>query len=87
LGARSRDIINHVIGRGTVLVAAGLAVGVCGAVVLTRLIRGLLFGVEPLDATTFALVCALFATAATAAAWIPARRAARVDPMLAMRAE
>jgi ABC-type antimicrobial peptide transport system permease subunit len=58
-----------------------------GALFLTRTIRGLLFGVEPLDGPTLALVCLVFAVVGTIASWLPARRAARVDPIIAMRSE
>jgi putative ABC transport system permease protein len=87
LGARSRHVIHLVLTRGASLIVPGLAIGVVGALFLTRLIRGLLFGVQPLDQVTFALVCLVFAVGGTIAAWLPARRAARVDPIVAMRAE
>jgi putative ABC transport system permease protein len=87
LGAGSRDVIHLVLTRGAALILPGLAVGVLGALFLTRLIRGLLFGVQPLDQPTFASVCVVFAVVGAIASWIPARRAARVDPIIAMRAE
>jgi len=87
LGARSGDVMYLVLARGASLILPGLAVGVVGALFLTRLIRGLLFGVEPLDRPTFAVVCLVFAVVGTIASWVPARRAARVDPIIAMRAE
>ncbi|HZS60355.1 MAG TPA: ABC transporter permease [Gemmatimonadaceae bacterium] len=87
LGARSRDVRQLVISRGVSLIVPGLAVGILGALFLTRLISGLLFGVEPLDPLTFTCVCLAFAVVGGIASWIPARRAARVDPIIAMRSE
>jgi ABC-type antimicrobial peptide transport system permease subunit len=68
---------------GPVLI--GLAVGLVGALATTRLLRGLLFGVEPTDATTFGAVAGLLALVALAASMIPARRAARLDPAVVLR--
>jgi putative ABC transport system permease protein len=87
LGADSHDVVNLVLRRGASLILPGLAAGILGALFLTRTIRGLLFGVEPLDGPTLALVCLVFATAGAIASWLPARRAARVDPIIAMRLE
>ncbi len=87
LGAASRDVVNHVLGRGAALILPGLAAGILGALFLTRVIRGLLFGVGPLDGPTLALVCLVFAGVGAIASWLPARRAARVDPIIAMRSE
>ncbi len=87
LGADSRDVVNLVLGRGASLILPGLAAGILGALFLTRAIRGLLFGVEPLDRPTLALVCLVFAAVGAIASWLPARRAARVDPIIAMRSE
>jgi ABC-type antimicrobial peptide transport system permease subunit len=87
LGARSRDVFHLVLARAASLIVPGLAVGVVGALFLTRLIRGLLFGVEPLDQATFLSVSLVFAIVGTIASCLPARRAARVDPIIAMRAE
>lgn len=87
LGADSHDVVNLVLRRGASLIVPGLAAGILGAVFLTRAIRGLLFGIEPLDPPTLALVCLVFAAVGTIASWLPARRAARVDPIIAMRSE
>jgi putative ABC transport system permease protein len=87
LGADSRDVVNLVLGRAASLILPGLAAGVLGALFLTRAIRGLLFQVEPLDPLTLVLVCLVFATVGGIASWLPARRAARVDPIIAMRSE
>jgi len=64
-----------------------LLAGLVGAAALTRLLQGILYGVEPLDPMTFAGTTAVLLTVAIAAAWLPARRAAAVDPMESMRAE
>jgi putative ABC transport system permease protein len=87
LGAGSHDVANLVLGRGAILILPGLAAGMLGALFLTRTISGLLFGIAPLDPPTLALVCVVFATVGAIASWLPARRAARVDPIIAMRAE
>ena len=87
LGADSRDVVNLVLGRGAALILPGLAAGILGAVFLTRTIRGLLFGIEPLDRPTLALVCLVFVAVGAIASWLPARRAARVDPIIAIRSE
>ncbi len=69
------------------LAAAGSALGIAVAVVATRAIGSVLYGVEPLDAASFALAVTVLAGAALLASWLPARRAARVDPMVALRSE
>jgi len=76
----------RLVGReGLVLAAAGIAVGLAGALVLTRLMSSLLFGVSPTDPITFAAVPATLAAVALAACYLPARRAARVDPTVALK--
>jgi ABC-type antimicrobial peptide transport system permease subunit len=87
LGAESHDVVNLVLRRGASLILPGLAAGILGAAFLTRAIRGLLFGIEPLDPPTLAFVCLVFAAVGAVASWVPARRAARVDPIVAMRSE
>jgi len=87
LGASPGDILRNVICQGMLLVAAGLAAGAAGAVAVTRLIKALLFHVQPTDTYTFVLVSALLLTAALIACYVPARRAARIDPQAALRAE
>ncbi|HZS60743.1 MAG TPA: ABC transporter permease [Gemmatimonadaceae bacterium] len=87
LGANPRDVANLVMGRGLKLTVPGLVAGLVGALFLTRVIRGLLFGIEPLDRPTLALVVLVFASVGAVASWLPARRASRVDPIIAMRAE
>jgi predicted permease len=87
LGARPADILGQVLGRGAVLVGAGLACGLAGAVVLGRFLASLLYGMTARDPATFAAVVAVLAAVALAAGYLPARRAARVDPALALRTE
>jgi putative ABC transport system permease protein len=69
------------------LVALGIAVGMMGAFIVTRGIRTLLFNVSPTEPTTFAAIAVLLAAIAFLACWLPARRAAKVDPMEALRSE
>ncbi len=87
LGARSRDVLQMVLGHGLRLVAIGVVLGLAGALALTRFLAGQLYGVRPTDPLTFIAVTALLALVALAATWLPARRAARVDPMIALRTE
>jgi predicted permease len=87
LGARHSDILWIVLGHGLRLTLAGLAIGVLGALALTRLLGGLLFGVRPTDPLTFAAVSVLLCAIALLACYLPARRAMRVDPMIALRQE
>src|SRR5712671_4112956 len=87
LGARPGDIIGLVVRQGMQLVGIGLAVGLAGALGLTRVMSSLLFGVSTTDAFTFATVPALLAAVAFAATVVPAWRATRVDPMVALREE
>jgi putative ABC transport system permease protein len=87
LGAGERQIFRMVVGETLALAAAGLVIGGAGAIALGRAIGGMLFGVPPADAVTFGGTAALLVTVAFLAAWLPARRAMRVDPMAALRAE
>lgn len=87
LGSSRGALMRLVTGEGLRLVAAGLAVGVLGGLAVTRLMAFMLYGVSPLDARTWLMAAALMVAAAVLAALLPARRAARVDPMIAMRAE
>ena len=87
LGADSRRIVRHVIGRGLGLAAAGSAIGCVGALLSTKYLRTLLFGVDPIDPATFGLVVVALMTVAVIASWLPGRRASHVDPMVALRAD
>jgi len=87
LGARRADVLRLVVGQGMTLALAGVALGLLGAFALTRLIRSQLYAVEPTDPATYVLVAALLAAVALAATLVPALRASRVDPAVALRAE
>ena len=87
LGASKRNVLSLVIAQGMKLALAGMAIGILAALTLTRVIRSLLYGVTPTDPATFALVSVLLLAIALLACWLPARRAARVDPMEALRYE
>ncbi len=87
LGADGQRLLSLVLGHGSVLIAIGLIVGACGAVALTRLLKSQLADVSPLDPATFAVAGVLLAAIALVGCLVPARRAMRVDPMIALRAE
>jgi putative ABC transport system permease protein len=87
LGAGGRDVLRLVIGQGMKLVLIGLAIGLAGALALTRLMKSLLFGVSAGDPLTFGSIALLLALVALLACWIPARRATRVNPIVALRQE
>ena len=85
LGARTVDIFKMVIGRGAALIVLGLGLGLIGALSLTRFLSGALYDVSPKDPATFAVVSLLLAGVALTACFVPARRATKVDPMVALR--
>jgi putative ABC transport system permease protein len=87
LGAGPAEVLRAVLGEGLALSAAGIAIGLAAALLLTRLLARLLFGVTPTDLATFAAVAGLLVAVAAIASWLPARRAMRVDPVLALREE
>jgi ABC-type antimicrobial peptide transport system permease subunit len=87
LGAQPRTLRTLVVRQGMILVLIGLCLGVGGAFVLTRLIEKLLFGVSATDPLTFIVISLLLAGVALLACWIPAQRATRVDPLVALRYE
>jgi len=87
LGARSRDILTMILGQGLGTIVIGIAIGLAGSLALTRTVESQLFGVTATDPLTFAAVVLLLVAAALLACYVPARRAARVDPMVALRYE
>ena len=87
LGAQMRDVLKLVLTRGVIFALAGIAIGAAGAFGLTRYLATLLFGVPPIDLMTFAIVAAVLVMVALLASVIPARRAAKVDPLVALRYE
>jgi predicted permease len=87
LGARPPDILRFIVGQGVGLSAAGAIIGILGALGATRYLASLLYGVRPVDPPTFVVVAVLLGLVALAACYIPARRASRVDPMVALRYE
>jgi predicted lysophospholipase L1 biosynthesis ABC-type transport system permease subunit len=87
LGAQAEDVRRLFLRHGLSLTAAGIAIGLAASLALTRIMVALLFGAGPMDPLTYAAVSAGLAAVAMLAAWLPARRASRVPPMVAMRAE
>jgi ABC-type antimicrobial peptide transport system permease subunit len=87
LGAPAQTVLRSVVGQGLVLTALGLAVGLGGAWALSRALASLLYGVSATDPLTFGGTALLLGLVALAATWFPARRASRVDPVEALRAE
>jgi predicted permease len=87
LGARGADVLRSVVGQGVKLTLIGAGIGLAGAFALTRVMAGLLYDVSPTDPLTFALVSVVLVGVAALASFLPARRAARIDPMAALRYE
>ena len=87
LGGQRRDVLRMIVAEGAKLTFAGILIGIVGALALTRVMAGLLFEVKPGDPAIFAVVAILLALVALAACYIPARRATKVDPMVALRYE
>jgi ABC-type antimicrobial peptide transport system permease subunit len=87
LGAEPNSVLAMVLGQGFVLVGGGVLIGTGAALALTRLLRGMLYGVTPTDPLTFASIGILLTCTALIACWLPARRAAKVDPIVALRTE
>jgi ABC-type antimicrobial peptide transport system permease subunit len=87
LGALSSDVLKMVLGQGTKLAGVGIGIGLVGAFMLTRAMSTLLFETSVTDPLTFAAVVALLAVITLLACYIPARRATKVDPMIALRSE
>jgi predicted permease len=87
LGARPRDVLLMVVGEGMAMIAGGAAIGIIGAFVVTGLLASQLYGVEATDTSSFAVAALLLTGVALAASYIPARRATKVDPVVALRHE
>jgi putative ABC transport system permease protein len=87
LGADATQVVGMVVGEGMRIVGVAIGIGLVASMGATRLLRNQLFGVGPTDAVTFGIVTALLGTVAVLACYLPARRASRVDPMVALRSE
>jgi ABC-type antimicrobial peptide transport system permease subunit len=87
LGAQAEDVLRLVIGQVMILALIGVAIGIGGAIGLTRFMKTLLYGVSATDPMTFTVIALLLSAVALLACWVPARRAAKVDPMIALRYE
>ena len=87
LGARRADVLRLVLTQGTKMAGLGVLIGVAASLLLTRLMAKMLYGVSPSDPLTFFAVAAILTLVALAASYIPARRAMRVDPIVALRYE
>ena len=87
LGAQRTNVLRLIVGHGAVLAAAGIGIGLAGALGVTRFLRAMLFGVSPFDPVSFVAVALVLTAIVFLASYIPARRAARVDPIEALRAE
>lgn len=87
LGADRAAVLRLVVGRGSRLIAIGVAFGLAGSIAAARSLRSLVFGIDVYDPVTFALAAAPLVVVALLACYLPARRAARVDPMIALRSD
>ena len=87
VGATSTNLLRLVIGDGIRVALIGVMIGLVGAVGLNRLVASLLFGVQPTDVPTLSVVAATITLVAILASWLPARRATKVDPLIALRSE
>ena len=87
LGASQATVIRDVLGHGLLLTGTGLGIGILGALAAAHTIRSMLYGVRPTDPGTFLVVSVVLAAVAVLASYLPARRASRVDPMVALRYE
>jgi putative ABC transport system permease protein len=85
IGARGQDVVRQFVGEGLALTSLGIGVGAVGAYAVTRLMTAVLFGVTPTDLPTFAGIALLMILVGVLAVYIPARRAASVDPLIALR--
>jgi ABC-type antimicrobial peptide transport system permease subunit len=87
LGAKPRDVINMILGNGLRLTLAGVVAGVAGAVALSRVLAGFVYGVSPLDPATYTAAVGLLAAVAALSAYRPSRQAAAMDPLVVLRDE
>ena len=87
LGAQRGDVLRMIVGQAMTLTTGGIVIGAIGAFLLTRLMTGLLFNVRPADPLTFLAVAVVLGLVAAFASYVPGRRATRVDPVIALRAE
>jgi putative ABC transport system permease protein len=87
LGAQRAQVLALVLRKSLILTTIGITLGPIGAAAVTRLLQGMLFGITPLDPTTFLAVAVMFGLVTTFASYVPARRATKVDPMVALRSE
>lgn len=87
LGAQTRQVRSMVVAQGARVVGAGIVIGVLAALALTRLLGGLLYGVEPIDVSTFAAMAVIMAVVGLLASYLPARRASNMDPMTCLHRE
>lgn len=87
LGAQPRDVLGDVLRRGMILTVTGLVAGIAAALAVTRLVASMLVNVSPADPMTFAGAAIFLASVALLASYLPARRATKVDPMVALRCE
>jgi ABC-type antimicrobial peptide transport system permease subunit len=87
LGAQASNVVKMILGESVLLLAVGTALGLPLSLIATRLIKQQIFGLDPLDPLTFALALLVISGTTLFTAWLPARRAARVDPVIALRCE
>jgi ABC-type antimicrobial peptide transport system permease subunit len=87
LGATAQNVLKMILWQGLKLILTGLAIGIAAAFLLTRFLASMLYGVSATDPITFGIILAILMLVALAACWIPARRAIKVDPMVALRYE
>ena len=87
LGAQRRNVLRLILGDGAVLAAAGIGIGLAGALGVTRFMRAMLYGVTPFDAVSFVTVTMVLTAIVFVASYVPARRVARVDPVEVLRQE